>query len=224
MPQRIAVLTGDLIDSRLDEDGDSPFAALEQVLDALTKHYGARYQRFRGDGFQLALPRAEDGIEAAVLLRAGLMRHGHGGRRHDCRLAVAAGLDDWQPEQPLHSAMGEVFVASGLALDALDAQPQQPHQLRLIITDAPEDNALSVLIRYLDDQLGDWSAQAAEAVYLKLLHDETQQAIALRLGIRQPSVHKRLAQARWPLLAECLALFRERLARDHLSAGTPAHA
>lgn len=220
MPRRIAVLTGDLIDSRLDEDGVSPLAALEQVLDALAEHYGACYQRFRGDGFQLALPQAEDGIEAAVLLRAGLMRHGDGGRRHDCRLAVAAGLDDWQPGQPLHSAMGEVFVASGLALDAL---AEQSRQLCLAITDAAEDSALGVLIHYLDDQLGDWSAQAAEAVYLKLFHDETQQAIARRLGIRQPSVHKRLAQARWPLLAECLALFRERLASGS-SAGELAHA
>lgn len=221
MPRRIAVLTGDLIDSRLDEHDVSPLAALEQVLNTLAGHYGARYQRFRGDGFQLALPRAEDGIEAAVLLRAGLMRHGDGGRRHDCRLAAAAGRDDWQPGQPLHSAMGDVFVASGLALDALAEQSQ--HRLRLVITDAPEDSALNVLIRYLDDQLGDWSAQAAEAVYLKLLHDDTQQAIARRLGIRQPSVHKRLAQARWPLLAECLALFRERLERDS-NAGEPVHA
>ncbi|HSH50083.1 MAG TPA: hypothetical protein VK991_16035, partial [Halomonas sp.] len=174
MPRRIAVLTGDLIDSRLDEHGVSPLAALEQVLDALAEHYDARYQRFRGDGFQLALPRAEDGIEAAVLLRAGLMRHGDGGRRHDCRLAVAAGLDDWRPGQPLHSAMGEVFVASGLALDALAEQSLPARQLSLAITDAAEDSALGVLIHYLDDQLGDWSAQAAEAVYLKLLHDETQ--------------------------------------------------
>lgn len=219
MPQRIAVLTGDLIDSRLDENGTSPLTALEQVLDTLAEHYGACYQRFRGDGFQLVLPQAEDGIEAAVLLRAGLMRHGHGGRRHDCRLAVAIGLDDWQPGQALHSAMGKVFVASGLALDALDGRTHQPQQLRLVITDAPEDDALNVLIHYLDDQLGDWSAQAAEAVYLKLLHDETQQAIALRLGIRQPSVHKRLAQARWPLLAESLALFRERLVRKRSGEG-----
>lgn len=207
MPRRIAVLTGDVIDSRKVADA----ARLRRVLDAtlaeLAERHGGRGERYRGDGFQLALPRAEDAMLAAVRLRAALIQHSETRQRWDARIAVAVGQDDWQADQGVAEANGEVFVRSGLALDALEAS-----HLAMELLEAPNDGCLALLTRFLDDLIDGWSRYSAEIVTLSLDQAATQQALAERLGIRQPSVHKRLRAARWELLADTLAYFERRLA------------
>ncbi|KGE77739.1 hypothetical protein CVH10_12010 [Halomonas sp. ND22Bw] len=211
MATRLAVITGDIIDSRRLEEGQRLHQVLETTLTDLAERHEGDYQRYRGDGFQLAIARAEAALEAAVALRAALIAHSETGHRWDARLAVAVGHDDWRPGQALASADGPVFVASGQALDALDAS--EAH-LALRHTDVDEGSCEALLVRHLDAMLADWSPRAAEAVGLRLTEDLTQQALAERLGIRQPSVHKRLRAARWPLLADTLTHFRASLADE----------
>lgn len=209
MTQPIAVLTGDIIDSRRIADSQHLHGVLDDALDRLASHHGGRYERFRGDGFQLAVPHAEAALEIAVALRAYLIMHGET-RRWDARVAVAIGQDTWQPDTALAAADGPVFVTSGQCLDALDDDAH----LALSLVDAPEDAGLDLLIRYVDELIEGWSRHAAEIIHLRLWHDESQQALAERLGIRQPSVHKRLRTARWTLLADTLEFFRSRLAME----------
>ncbi|WP_016854289.1 hypothetical protein [Halomonas smyrnensis] len=209
MATRLAVITGDIIDSRRLEEGQRLHRVLETTLEGLAERHEGDYQRYRGDGFQLAIARVEAALEAAVALRAALIAHSEAGHRWDARLAIAVGRDDWRPGEALASADGPVFVASGRTLDALDASDAH---LALRHTDVDEAPCEALLIRHLDALLADWSPRAAEAVGLRLADDLTQQALAERLGIRQPSVHKRLRAARWPLLADTLTHFRTSLA------------
>ncbi|WP_111412302.1 hypothetical protein [Billgrantia lactosivorans] len=205
MVQRIAVLTGDLVDSRKASDPKRLFEVLDATLEAITGRYGGQSERYRGDGFQLALPDPASAMPAAVLLRAALIRHSEERQRWDARIAVAIGKDRWQPGQGVSEASGEVFVHSGQALDAMSEGSAH----LCLVEDRPSE-CLALLTRFVDDLIDGWSRYAAEAVYLSLWHEEPQQALARRLGISQPSVHKRLRAARWPLLDDYLRHLEQR--------------
>ncbi|WP_168013131.1 hypothetical protein [Halomonas salinarum] len=211
MKQSIAVLTGDLIGSQRITETKALYQALETALERLAGHYGGRFERYRGDGFQLAIPDASSALDAAVALRGELIMHSEE-QRWDARVAVAVGHNEWRPDSPLASADGPVFVASGKALDALT---ETGEHLTLIRPHAPEDDAMTLLVRYMGELVDGWSHHSAEIAYLKFWHPESQQAMAERLNIRQPSVHKRLRTARWSMLADTLDFFRHRLATEN---------
>jgi hypothetical protein len=206
MSRRIAVLTGDVIDSRKVSDTAGLQHVLDTTLDDLANRHGGEGQRYRGDGFQLALPEAGEAMAAAVEIRASLIQHSEPRQRWDARISVATGKDSWQPSDGLAQANGDVFVQSGQTLDGLEMQ-----HLSLTRLDAAEDGCLTLLTRYLDDLIEGWSRYSGEVVTLQLRAPSSQQDLAERLGIRQPSVHKRLRAARWDLLADTLAHFRQRL-------------
>ncbi|GGX80864.1 hypothetical protein GCM10007160_05090 [Litchfieldella qijiaojingensis] len=211
MPQKIAVLTGDVIASRKIRDQEHLFGILDAALHALAERYGGRGERYRGDGFQLALPQPEHALTAVAMLRAALIQHSEDRQRWDARIAVAVGKDNWQDDLRVAEASGEPFVHSGQALDALSAG--QGH-LALKILGKDDNGCLTLLTRFVDELIDGWSRYSAEVVYLSLCHDESQQELAKRLGISQPSVHKRLRAARWPLLAEYLAYMHQRLKEE----------
>ncbi|QTF94202.1 hypothetical protein, partial [Halomonas sp. BM-2019] len=155
---------------------------------------------------QIALPAPRYAVTAAVLLRAELIRRSTRSQRWDARLAIAIGPGTgWQPTQRIGEASAPPFVASGEALDRLSAE----QHLALCLPDA-EAGCLHLLIRYLDEMLDGWTPAAAEAVAARLCHAGSQQALAERLGISQPAVHKRLRTARWSLLQETLAYLEQR--------------
>lgn len=211
MVQRIAVLTGDLVDSRKASDPKQLFKVLDTALEAITDRYGGQGERYRGDGFQIALPDPGAALPAAVLLRAALIRHSEEDQRWDARIAVAIGEDRWQPEQRVTEANGEVFVRSGQTLDAMS---EGSSHLCLSLVEDNESECLALLTRFVDDLIDGWSRYAAEAVYLSLWHEESQQALAKRLGISQPGVHKRLRAARWSLLNDYLRYLGQRFKDD----------
>lgn len=211
MPQKIAVLTGDVIESRQVHDPQRLFGVLDATLHELAERYAGQGERYRGDGFQLALPNPTDAMTAAVLLRAALIKHSEDQQRWDARIAMAVGSDHWDPEQRVTQASGETFVRSGQSLDAMS---DSHAHLQLNVVDEKESGCLDLLTRFVDDLMDGWSRYSAEAVYLTLWHDESQQALAERLGISQPGMHKRLRAARWPLLADYLAYISQRLKDD----------
>ncbi|TFH85415.1 hypothetical protein EQG41_17115 [Billgrantia azerbaijanica] len=208
MTSRVAVITGDVIDSRQVRDRTRLYALLDASLAALAARHGGRAERFRGDAFQLALPDARPAMTAAIALRAALIEHSEAEQRWDARLAVAVGPSRWRGERRLTDADDAPFVHSGQALDAL---AEGTARLSLTLLDDSDDGGLALLVRYLDDLVAGWSRYSAEVVRLSLEQERSQQALAERLGIRQPSVHKRLRVARWPLLADTLAYFAKRL-------------
>ncbi|MCE8026581.1 MULTISPECIES: hypothetical protein [Halomonadaceae] len=211
MAQRIAVLTGDLVDSRKASDPQRLFQVLDTAIEAITVRYGGQSERYRGDGFQIALPDPTVAMPAAVLLRAALIRHSEEHQRWDARIAVAIGQDAWQPGQRVTEASGEVFVRSGQTLDTMS---EGTAHLALSLVEEPNSECLALLTRFVDDLLDGWSRYSAETVYLSLWHEESQQALAKRLGISQPSVHKRLRAARWALLDDYLRYLGQRFKDD----------
>jgi hypothetical protein len=98
---------------------------------------------------------------------------------------------------------GTAFQVSGLNLDAITKSGE------LIIIAGADDDFTSewqVHSEALNYIIGRWSPPQAEAMYLQL-QDHTQQTIARKLKIKQPSVHQRLQGAGWPVVQKILNRF-----------------
>nr|WP_300315068.1 hypothetical protein [Halomonas sp.] len=210
----VAVITGDLIASRR-ADREAIYRHLDNTLDGLASRFEGAHARFRGDGFQLAMRMASAALDAAVMLRAELIAASPKGQRWDARLSIAVGPSSWTPSSSLTDADDAPFVTSGRALDMLSQD--QRHLVHAFSEMSPNcfDNSArlqaadALLILYVDEMIGGWSPASAEVVAMKLaIENITQRQLAEALGIRQPSVHKRLQVARWELLDATLNHFR----------------
>ncbi|MCI0510327.1 hypothetical protein C8E00_101490 [Chromohalobacter marismortui] len=203
----LGVLTGDIVGSRRIEDAAGLDKALTSTLSLLETQYAARVDRYRGDGFQVALPSPGQAMMAAVLTRAALIRHSPSRRETwDARIAVAVGTGDLPETGRFASANGEIYVRSGQALDALSEG-----DARFALSLPQADDSLALLTRFADAVLQGWTHNAAETIYWRLQHAETQKALAERLGRAQPTIHQRLHAARWPLIEDYLVHVGQRI-------------
>lgn len=210
--QNIGVLTGDVVGSQQIKDKARLSQTLDEALAMLETRLDARGDRYRGDGFQVAVPNPADAVTAAVLLRAALIRQSPSRQRMwDARIAVGIGPGEIPDAGRFAAADGEAFVLSGKRLDALSDTTE-----RLAITTSLSelDAELALLTRFADDILSHWSHFSAEVVALSLLHGESQQALAQRLERTQPTINRRLARARWPLIRDYLAHVGVRLRKN----------
>ncbi|MDW5375326.1 hypothetical protein R6258_00210 [Halomonas sp. HP20-15] len=199
----IAVLTGDIVGSQQVSDKPHLSRTLDDALTLLERRFAARSDRYRGDGFQIAVSDPGDGVTAAVLLRAALIQQSPSRQvTWDARIAVAVGGGEVPDAARFAEAEGDAFVRSGRSLDALGETPQR----LVVVTGKPAlDEHLALLTRFADDILCHWSRYSAEVAYHSLLHDESQQALARRLERTQPTINRRLVAARWPLIRDYLA-------------------
>ncbi|MCK0743730.1 hypothetical protein [Chromohalobacter nigrandesensis] len=203
----LGVLTGDIVGSRRINDHMQLDQALESVLGLLESQYGACVDRYRGDGFQVALSSPAQTMTAAVLTRAALIRHSPSRRETwDARIAVAVGWGDLPEAGRFASANGEVYVRSGQTLDALSEG-----DTRFALSLPQPDDTLALLTRFADDVIQGWTHNAAEVMYWQLQHGETQQALAKRLGRAQSTIHQRLHAARWSLIDDYLTHLDRRI-------------
>lgn len=205
----IAVLTGDIVGSQQVNDKPHLSRTLDDALALIERRFAARSDRYRGDGFQIAVDEPGDGVTAAVLLRAALIQQSPSRQvMWDARIAVAIGGGEVPDAARFAEAEGEAFVRSGRSLDDLSETSQR---LVVVTGTAQLDEELALLTRFADDILSHWSRFSAEVAYHSLLHDESQQALAKRLERAQPTINRRLVAARWPLIRDYLAYVGQRL-------------
>lgn len=205
----LGVLTGDVVGSQRIADKGRLRDVLERTLALVEARFQARSDRYRGDGFQVALPSPGQAMMAAVLIRSALIQESASRQAvWDARIAVSAGQGTLPAEGALTDAEGPAFVLSGHRLDALADTDQR---LALALPERFADPALTLLTRFADDIISGWSRYSAEVAYHSLLHEESQQSLARRLGRAQPTINRRLAAARWPLIRDYIAFIDHRL-------------
>ena len=199
-----AVLTGDLIHSQRSSAAqvDDTMALIEAAARRIVP--AARFHRYRGDGWQVHLGPARDGLRTMVHIAAQLGRDEGLASRIALGLGDAFGLD----RQSLASAGGGAFVASGRALDAMTAGH------RLALAGAGVDPLHQALVAYIDVQAQGWSPAQAEAVALALAADPgtPHLALAAELAISRQAFAARLSAAGYELVIEALAAFSLRFA------------
>jgi hypothetical protein len=203
--QKATVISGDVIDSSLLKPALRK--RLQHLLDsffdqAAKKWPDLQMQQYRGDSIQAILTKNRQvALRLALLLQSHLAKEGF-----KIRLSIGVGDISFKSKQVITSD-GSAFQASGLWLDALTKSGE-------VISIAGSDDdftgewqAHSASLNYI---IQHWTAQQAEAVYLQL-QDHTQQEIAKKLKIKQPSVYQRLQAAGWPVVQKILNRFETML-------------
>ena len=190
----VTILTGDIVASsrlgsgELDKVMVALAAASEQMWGWNTSAQHPAFERFRGDGWQMAIPKPALALRAAHFVRANLRSLG---RARDSRISIGIGPGKIAPNAPLASASGPAFDLSGRNLDSMERSARftigwaDPH---------PAESAWKAVFALADEISGRWTVRQAE-VFLRMLPpgSGTQGAAADALGISQQMVAKHLA-------------------------------
>lgn len=201
-----AVLTGDLIYSTRSAPAQVDEAMLLIETSVRLLDAEARFQRFRGDGWQVHLTPASQGLLILVFLAAQLRGTG----KLCSRIALGVGDAYGYDQGSLGTAGGAAFVQSGRALDAM------PDGRWFALAGQGVDPLHQALMAFLDAQIQRWSPQQAQAVALSLGPDNilSQQALADHLGISRQAYAARLAAAEFSLTTQALRAFSMHFAQD----------
>ena len=199
-----AVLTGDLIAST--QAGPEAVDGAMAVLEGIARHEAQisgldiRFDRFRGDGWQMYCPEAARVFRLTVLVLANLHSRP---KLAQTRLAVALGEVTTLPQTGLASANGEVFSLSGHALDSIVSQT-------LVFRNGNSSPVWqTALFSYLDWQASRWSPEQAEAIALALYHDApNKRNVSEKLGITRQAAEARLNGAGYAPLLDAENAFR----------------
>jgi|ETNmetMinimDraft_26_1059896.scaffolds.fasta_scaffold57837_2 hypothetical protein len=195
-----AVLTGDIVRSTaLSESGGvsvgklvrDAAARMKKMLDGSVEY---EVSAFRGDGWQLFVPRAELSIRAALFMRAALLAARKDSPTHT-RCAVGIGRITNRTGTSITEWSGPAFTMSGRALD----RAASDERLTVACADPEIGETLNVLAQLIELGAGRWSSRQAQSL-CGALGGLTQKEIALHQwkGRRtQQAVQQHLRSAGW---------------------------
>ena len=196
-----AVLTGDLRNSR-SMSGD----ALTKAMDLIERTAGdigcdvgqaVRFDRHRGDGWQVFLPQTETALRATLRIVAALRAQ----NGPDTRIAIGIGAATLPANDDLGAASGEAFIGAGDMLDGMDR-----HQNLAI--DRRTGTFIPAIVGLLDWQSRQWTAPQAAALYEALRNQTpTQEEIAMKFGVSRQAIQLRLAGTGLPAIRDALHAF-----------------
>ena len=190
------VITGDIVSS---SNLDSQYYqhVLIQLVTVINdrKQFQFRLEFYRGDSFQALFDSPKDGFWILLLIKSYLKSHKIPGSNPetalDARMSLGLGEinQELKPDIRLGEMSGTAFVNSGRTLDHMKDK-KQLIQITTGIGDFDDEfKAICPMVEVLCQK---WSINQAEAVYLYLMNEATQEQIGRQLGISQRSVGKRL--------------------------------
>lgn len=200
-----AVLTADVVGSR-----GIPAAQLEAGLSRIARVLESRFspgrklfQFYRGDSFQ-ALTEPAEALRIALLWRAGLKAIPEV-PEWDIRIAIGLGPVTHSGES-LATSAGPAFEGSGILLDEMKKSDEA--RIAFHTRDALWTKTLNTASFLAEGIIRRWTSAGAETTFQLLMSNETQEALAARLGVSQPAIHKRLQAASWPAIRSWEEYFR----------------
>lgn len=199
----VAVITGDLIDSRQFGDPGPWLGALKEIL-ASAGENPQFWDIYRGDSFQVEIADPAAAFLMMMRIKAGLRMH----KAPDTRLAIGIG-DKQYTAARITESNGSAFVHSGELLESLKDR-KETLGIRSPWPDWHEEiNVGLKLSLVIMDQ---WKPKTARLVSEVLLHPgKSQQEIADLLGIQQAGVSQGLKRAHLDELLAWDRLFCKKL-------------
>jgi hypothetical protein len=199
--RKTAVLSADVIGSSQMTTADRK--KFQTVINGFSRQAVQRWpdlqmQQYRGDSLQaIVIASRYAGLRIGLLLHSYVMKEGF-----FIRQAIGLGSFSFKGRDIITSD-GSAFRASGPYLDLIRKNGE-------LISVAGDDidftNEWQTHSASLNFIIRNWTLQQAEAVYWQL-QDFTQQQMARKLKIKQPSVHQRLQGAGWPAVQKILQRF-----------------
>lgn len=197
-----AVITGDVVDSRLVEPG-----VWLQPLKALLNQFGKSpggWEIYRGDSFQLLLDDPREALKAAVRIKANIKHQ----KALDVRMGIGIGTVDHRAER-ITESNGQAFIHSG---DVFERLKEEKCNLALRSPWEALDQELNLALRLGLVAMDQWTPASAKLVGLRLEHSDMKQAdLAKALGIAQSSVSERQTRAHFDEIVLLEARFRQRI-------------
>ncbi len=197
-----SVVTGDIIgSSAVKENRKQLLSALKKTFKEITLEIPESIEKpfeiFRGDSFQSLIKQPGKSLLISILIRAKLKSLAFKSKNKsvenklDARMAIGVGGIEFKADKVVESD-GEAFNFSGKLLDEIKKGGQN---LKIKTPWNNVNDELEIESYFIDTIINKWTVEQAEAVYLKLLKNETQQVMAKKLSISQPAVRKRIISA-----------------------------
>lgn len=203
-----AVLTGDIVKSRQISDRDRMMSELKSVLEYVKEEYGAEYDLFRGDSFQVLLSSPPLSVMVALIIRSKLKFSASAVKeKWDARISIGIGPVSYNGEG-VKDSDGVAFELSGRGLAELEKSGE-----RLVIK-APwqrADQSLGLVTRFADNIISNWSGYSAEVAYYSLVYKERQIALADRMGKGQSTINGRISTAKLELIDAYIQYVKEQV-------------
>ena len=210
----IALITGDIINSRELEDQNlwiAPFKKLLGKWGETPKHW----EIFRGDSFQLEIPDPSESLLAALQIKSLIksLPFPTANKRIspiDVRMAIGIGEKNHDAEK-ISESNGEAFVRSGEKFEQLKSE-----MINLAINSPWREwnTEMNLYLKLAGIQMDSWSISSGEIMSEILRNpDRTQAQIGKTLNINQNSVSKRYKAAHGEDILELEKLFRKKLSQ-----------
>lgn len=199
----IAVITGDIIASRLVLDQDKWLVPLKSLFN----NWGIRskdWELERGDFFQVEVNNPLDALKKALQIKALIKKV----EPLDVRMAIGIGQKTYTGES-ISESNGEAFIYSGEKFDSLD---KENITLGIKTTWEEFDEEMNLYLKLAGTFMNKWSVSSAELMEIVLKEANiTQDEIGKRLGIKQNSVSGRWNRANVNEILEVEKMFRKKI-------------
>lgn len=199
----IAVITGDIIASRLVLDQDKWLVPLKSLFN----NWGIRskdWELERGDFFQVEVNNPLDALKKALQIKALIKKV----EPLDVRMAIGIGEKTYTGES-ISESNGEAFIYSGEKFDSLD---KENITIGIKTTWEEFDEEMNLYLKLAGTFMNKWSVSSAELMEIVLKEANiTQDEIGKRLGIKQNSVSGRWNRANVNEILEVEKMFRKKI-------------
>lgn len=202
----VCILTGDIVKSSALSGGglDSVMTALAEVAASIGEwpgEFGVRYERFRGDGWQLLIERPLHALRACLFARAAVRRTSD---RGETRIGIGVGAAT--TGATLAESSGAAFELSGHGLEQLGVhQLWRIEQARV----SPDEHALTqALFAVCDERSRHWTARQAD-IFMRLAAPGAplMAEVAETLSVQPQTVQTHFARAGGHALLEAIEAF-----------------
>lgn len=201
----IAVITGDIINSREIENKELLIKILNEIFHEIEEKFNFIYpfEIFRGDSMQAVLKNSKYALRVIYLLKSGLLSKSSEYQLYNIRIVAGIGKVDFL-QKDVKISNGSAFELSGTELDNL----KHLGKTISVMTESKKYNEmLSVMNTFAEVCIQKWSKLSAEVVFLSLMYNYKQQQIAQILEISQSAVQQRLSSANYEVLLNYIRFF-----------------
>ncbi len=195
----IAVLTGDIINSR--GDVSARWMGLVKPLFGQFGESPADWEIYRGDEFQLRLPQ-QKALSVAIRLKALVKQV----ENLDVRLGIGLGEETVRSGR-IGESNGTAYQRSGKSFELLK---KIDRTLQIATGKEEYDRSMNLMLALALDFMDGWSTVSAEVMALVLANPKaSQEKLARQLDINQSAVSQRLKRARKELVQQLLDYYEQ---------------
>lgn len=197
----VSVITGDIIDSKNIpiQSYDLMLYTLEQTVQLLSEQLPIKYDRYRGDSFQIVCLQAEDAIKAAIVIQLALKTSN---LEISARQSIGIGKID-SLRNDVRTSIGEAFILSGEGLDKMKGEI-----LTISASSSDFQQNITLVTKYLNVQLKEITRAQAQVLLKYMVNkDKSHYAIADELKKSRSNITRLLNASHYQLIDEYIQYF-----------------